>query len=391
MIRHILTMLYNQKKKFTAVVFEQALVFITLSVSLTVTLDTFRSYQSPGMLDVDNVIGFGYLVNKNHDGQVFEKSAEVMDAVKENLEKKPYVEGISECLQFLPYQRPVKYYWADSVSFASGKKVYVHYKAANEAAEGVFRPDIIQGRWFRDGERVNGLYPAVITEQLAAASEIEDPIGKIVYWQGLAFSITGIVSGVKEAALEESLPCIIVPFSVTGGAGVYEELAARVKPGYEDDFINDFYLEWNRAISSDQAEPHLDMLSEGKKASMESSIIQIVAVGVPALFLLLFTLIGTVGINLIEVEKQKREFALRIACGASRKSIMNMIIVQNAVITGISSIPGIIVILLSFPFETSLPVVGFTIVLTLMLSALCALYPALKIFSMKPAELLKEE
>ena len=48
MIKHILIMLYNQKKKFTAVIFEQALVFIALSVSLTVALDTFRSYQSPG-------------------------------------------------------------------------------------------------------------------------------------------------------------------------------------------------------------------------------------------------------------------------------------------------------------------------------------------------------
>ena len=119
MIKHILTMLYNQKKKFTAVVFEQVLVFIALSVSLAVTLDLFRSYRSPGMLDVDNVIGFGYLVNKNHDGQAFVKSAEAMDAVKEKLEKKPYVEGISECMQILPYQRPAENYWADSVSFAS--------------------------------------------------------------------------------------------------------------------------------------------------------------------------------------------------------------------------------------------------------------------------------
>lgn len=93
----------------------------------------------------------------------------------------------------------------------------------------------------------------------------------------------------------------------------------------------------------------------------------------------------------MDVEKRKRELALRIACGASRRNIMNMIILQNALITGISSIPGIIVILLSFPPETAWPVVGFTIVLTMMLSMLCALYPAFKIFAMKPAVLLKEE
>ncbi|MCD8318297.1 MAG: ABC transporter permease, partial [Paraprevotella sp.] len=135
----------------------------------------------------------------------------------------------------------------------------------------------------------------------------------------------------------------------------------------------------------------LGLLSQGKRAGMEDALIRTVSVGIPAFFLLLFTLIGTVGINLIDVEQLKRELALRVACGASKKSIMNMIIVQNAVITGLSSIPGIIIILFSFPFNTSLPVVGFTLVLTMLLSLLCALYPALKIFSMKPAELLKEE
>lgn len=395
MIKHILTMLYNQKKKFTAVIFEQALVFIALSVSLTVALDTFRSYQLPGKLDVDNVVYFGYLIGRNQDSQLSGMAVGVMDVVKERLEKKTYVESISECLQFIPYLRPAQYYWGDSVSFVSGKKVFAHFKGTDEAAEVVFKPDIIRGRWFRNGERVNGLYPAVITEQLAVASEIENPIGKIVFLNGLTYSIVGIVSGIKEAVLEESFPSIVVPVSVllpTGSTGNYEELAARIKPGYEDDFANDFYLEWNRAWKSNgQVEPCLGLLSQGKRAGMEKAVIKTVSVGIPALFLLLFTLIGTVGINLIDVEKRKRELALRVACGASKKSIMNMIIAQNAVITGISSIPGIIVILLSFPWETSLPVVGFTIVLTLMLSVLCALYPAFKIFSMKPAELLKEE
>ena len=61
MIKHILTMLYNQKKKFTAVVFEQALVFIALSVSLAVTLDMFRSYRSPGMFTMMAVVEPPYM------------------------------------------------------------------------------------------------------------------------------------------------------------------------------------------------------------------------------------------------------------------------------------------------------------------------------------------
>lgn len=308
MIKHILTTLYNQKKKFTAVIFEQALVFIALSASLTMALDTFRSYHSPGKLDVDNVVSFGYHINSgeyyNSDGnwqQISGIAVQTMDVVKENLEKKPYVEGISECFQFAPYQGKVEDYWSDSVTFISGKKVNAHLKGTDETAETIFKPNIIQGRWFRDGERVNGLYPAVITEQLAVASEIEDPIGKTMYSRGIGFSITGIVSGIKETALDEAFPSIIAPVSMllpTGSTGLSEELVARIKPGFEDDFANDFYMEWNRVWGSgDETEPVFSLLEQKEKDSMEDALIQTVAVGIPALFLLLFTLIGTLGIK----------------------------------------------------------------------------------------------
>lgn len=133
-------MLWNQKKKYTALVFEQVLVFIAVILSLTIAFDTVKSARTPGMLDTDNVMNFGYMISGGYSGSSSRHSVQAMDAVKDKLEKKPYVTGISESFFFIPYTRSSEYYWEDSVSFVPGKKVYAHIKATDEAAEKVFRP-----------------------------------------------------------------------------------------------------------------------------------------------------------------------------------------------------------------------------------------------------------
>lgn len=63
MIRHIFIMLWNQKNKYTVLIIEQMLVFMAVSLSLAVIYDTVRSYNTPGRLNIDNVIDFGYMVS----------------------------------------------------------------------------------------------------------------------------------------------------------------------------------------------------------------------------------------------------------------------------------------------------------------------------------------
>ena len=395
MLKHIFIMLWNQKKKYTALVFEQVLVFIAVILSLTIAFDTVKSARTPGMLETDNVMCFGYVIGGGFNGKEFRHSVQAMDAVKDKLEKKPYVTGICESYNFIPYTRPTEYYWEDSVSFVSGKKLYAHLKCTDEAAEKVFRPDIIQGRWFRDGERVNGLYPVVITKQLAEASEISDPVGKTIYMGSHAFTIIGVISGIKEEVLVDAPPSIIIPIKVmlpTGSTGLSEELAARIKPGYEDEFANDFYHEFNlQWDEDDKTELYFRSCSDDKKSTMEKAVIGVAVTALPALFFLLFTLIGTIGVNLMDLQERKHEFALRISCGSTKRKAISLLLWQNIILTGISTIPGIAIALCIYPLATALPVAGFALALALVLSLLCALYPTFIILKMKPAELLKEE
>ncbi len=395
MIKHLLILLWNRRKTYTVLIFEQMLVFIAVALSLTIVYDTVRGFNTPGRIDPDNIVCFGYMITGDFDWKKSEQSIHTMDVVKEKLGKKPYVVGISESYYFIPYMRPSDYYWADSLIFTPEKKFFVHIKATDETAEKVFNPKIVQGRWFRNGERIDGKYPAVLSEQLVMDMDLVNPVGKTISLGTIPCIITGVVSGIKEVPLEEAPPSIIVPIDLmlpTGSSGTFEELAAKLQPGYEEEFANDFYKEFNRIWDGNvDAECIIYPLSIGHDTYMENNVISMAATGIPAVFFLLFTIIGTVGINLTGTKERMKEFALRIACGASRIRAMSLVIMQNIIVTGTSAIPGIAVILSIYPVEISLPVVVFTLILTLLISFLCALYPAFIILRMNPAELLKEE
>ena len=394
MLRHIFIMLWNKRTKYSALLFEQMLVFMALALSLVIMFDTVRKYRTPGMLDTENVIGFGYMMN-HYDSKQHLSSTQAMDAIKEKLEKIPYVTGISESYFFIPYLRESQYNWADSVALASGKKVFAHLKATDAAAETVFRPNIIDGRWFLRGEQVDGKYPIIISAQFVEAAGLDSPVGKTLKIQGIDFYVIGVVSGIKEVPLEESVPTIILPFSFmlpAGSAGQFEELAARIKPGYEDEFTNDYYREFNLIWDkNNEAEPFVCSLTKRKNSYMESEIAGMAATGVPTVFFLLFTLIGTLGLNLMDIEERRREFALRISCGATRRSAMSLLLVQSLLLTALSVIPGIVMVLATYPIATSLPVAICILILALLMSILCALYPAFSILKINPAVLLKDE
>ena len=396
MLKHILIILWNQKRKYSVLIFEQMLVFIAVALSLTIVFDTVKSYNTPGKLNIDNVVGFGYMVSGGQGKiQEMKEMHQLMDLVKERLAGEAYVTGISRSFYFTPFLRPSEDYYSDSVELASGKKVFAHIKATDEAAEKIYEPDIIRGRWFRDGERINGNYPVVVSMPFAELSGLSDVLGKTIRFGGGTFTVTGIVSGIKEVPYEETPPCVIFPIEFIfpeGSIANYEELVAKIQPGYEDEFTGDLYREYYHVVGEELgAECIVSSLSILETSRMAQSTVSIAATGIPALFFLLFTIIGTAGMNLMEAKDRLKEFALRLSCGSTKKMAVCLVVIQNTVVTVLSAIPGIAIILSIYPAGISLPVAAVTLVLAIFISFLCAMYPAVRLSGINPAEQLKEE
>ena len=388
-------MLWNQRRRYAVLLLEQMLVFIAVALSLTIAYDTIRSYNTPGQIDAEDIVSFGYMISGDFNSRKSGQSINAMDVVKEKLRQKPYVAGICESFYFTPYLRPSDYYWADSLIFTLEKKFFVHIKATDEMAEKVFNPDIIQGRWFRDGERIDGKHPAIVSEQLVRQMGLTAPVGKTINLGSIPCVITGVISGIKEDPMEDAPSSIIVPIGLvlpTGSTGTYEELTAKLLPGYEDEFTNDFYREFNRVMDSDiGAECFICPLSQSKSERMEERVLSMATTGIPAFFFLLFTIIGIAGMNLMEAKDRLKEFALRLSCGSTKKMAVCLVVIQNTVVTVLSAIPGISIILSIYPAGISLPVAAVTLALAIFISFLCAMYPAFGILRMNPVAILKEE
>ena len=125
---------------------------------------------------------------------------------------------------------------------------------------------------------------------------------------------------------------------------------------------------------------------------MKDAVTELAMTGIPAIFLLIFTILGVIGINLMDVKSRMNEFALRISVGATIRKIVMMVFCQNFAIGLISLIPGVIIILLANDFAaTALCAVGVSVIVVLLLAVVAVIYPAVLISKINPSILLKEE
>ncbi|MBO5194662.1 MAG: ABC transporter permease, partial [Bacteroidales bacterium] len=309
-----------------------------------------------------------------------------------------YIECIVENLNFTPYiNSDSNLNWR--ISIGSGDKFICALRAVDGDVEGVYKPELIKGRWFVDGERTErGYRTAVITQQFSEKYKLEKPIGSTIILEGSTYEIVGILSGFKNNPLEESEPSVIFPlngFFFQNGCDAWREFGVRVKPGYEEKLINDFYHEFRLALTGGKFNSVIPLIYDSstlKARTMKDAVTELTMTGIPAIFLLIFTILGVIGINLMDVKSRMHEFALRISVGATIRKIVLMIFCQNFVIGFMSLIPGVIIILYANDFAaTALCAIGVSVVVVLLLAIVAVIYPAVLISKINPSVLLKEE
>jgi hypothetical protein len=393
MIKHIIILLLNQKKKYTGIFIEQVLVFVILTLCITSLLTALEKYNKPGLVNTENTIYFGYMLHTSYTYEDMNHVGKEMNHVVENLKKRPYIESLCESVQFIPYMRPGENFWEDSVKIMHGPRILAKTKGTDAEAYKVFKLDLVAGRWFENNERPDGLYPAVVTSQFVEKAELTNPIGTVVQMGSQIYKIVGVLSGLKESVFGESPVAIIVPVNSWKKIGFYGEYAVRIKHGYEDEFYSDYYNELRRSsINFALFEPIVSEMGRWKNGTMTATITEVSLIAVPTLFLVLFATIGTMGLLLLDIKKRIPEFAVRIAIGSSSKEIGHLVLIQNLTISFISAIPGFVLALLIYELT---PVHWMAILITwtimILFSVLSAWYPAWKVSRINPAEALQYE
>lgn len=385
MIRHTFKVIWNSWKSFYGIFVEQMVVCIILMLLVVSVFVTLGKIYSPGLLDTDNTVSFGYMLAEGDDenGEV----SGCIDVMIDELKKLDYVEEITQSMAMIPYMRD--HAWYDSIRI-DGQIHRVNYKGADEAAYEVFRPKLVEGVWLSDKALDDGSYSCVITRQLVDEMKWENAIGHKLLLGRHKLTVVGVIAGIKHMVLEVSDPTVIMPCSAMGYNSFFRELCARVKVGYEKEFIMAYYKAFQRLIPAREAQPYAMEMKVSKTASYSTTVVNVMLQAVPSIFLFVFAFIGTFGLFMQNSGKRVREYALRMAVGATHQKLLMFVILESTVITLLACLPGIVLSVFIYEYSLAEMLGVFTTILVMLIfSVLSAWYPAYQVTKVNPAVALK--
>lgn len=395
MIRHIFKMLWNQKRSFVGIFIEQVLVFIILMLCAVSVANKVREYNTPGMLDTQGTMLFGYMFRNDQPRtrEEGEKVLQQMNTVAGNLRKDPSVIAITKSRSLLPYLQAGDEYMSDSLTI-DRKTIKIWIKGSDAGAKAVLRPEIVEGTWMDDRKLADGTYPAVVSRQFIDEFGWQNAVGKRFQYHTVTYTIVGVVSGVKQDVFAESPSILIIPAEVMDGWGMLTaaEYCARVRTAEQDAFSTAYFKEFRKIITDPKVEPIIMDMDKLKSQGIIWVIAGLAFQSIPTVFFLVFGFIGTFGLFWLYSRKRVGEFALRRAVGATKVQLVRMVIIESVVLTLLAAVPGLLlaIFIYSWNWTVVLGVVS-TLVIMLLFSLFSAWYPAYKVSRVSPAEALHNE
>ncbi len=393
-MKFILKTMWGEKQRLYGVLFEQIFVFIILIFCLNFLINSIEKYYESSRIDVKNIIMFASL------GEIkdIKNSETELNVIIENLSSCTFVDGITNTFNFAPYLRNENMYYNDSIVLSEGIKIRTFIKAADEKSKKIFNLNILQGDWLSTPRLKNNNIAVVVTKDFVTVSGIQSsPIGKTFKYHNETCQIVGVLDHLKHHISTKPIPAVIMHpdiMSQFAGDYFYTEQYIKIRSGYEFECYNYINKEYKRLLGDKNVIPIITSLEQLKKTELVNTFLGVILFCIPSLFLFLFSLIGTIGVTIVNYKRRLKEFAIKIAIGASKKEIIKMFIIESFIITSIAFIPSVIIYLISvgnnFTIKDMLLLL-IMLILAILFSISSACVPISKILKISPAETLKKE
>ena len=225
----------------------------------------------------------------------------------------------------------------------------VFYSAVGAQYFEMLRIRLMRGRFFTEADNENAPPVAIVSETLAARYfPNEDPIGKrIVVSRPLRFSGRGTGeagdcrrSGEREISRpgEEPKPMIYAPHAQNPySRGVWFAVRTAGNPAALASAVRGEFL----AIDKEEPVEQVGTLDQMLESQLAQPRFQTGLMGSFALVALLLAVLGIYGVNAYAVVQRRNELGLRMALGATRGSVLRLVIWQGMLPTGIGIVLGV--------------------------------------------------
>ena len=240
--------------------------------------------------------------------------------------------------------------WGDGMPFLVAGHAFVDranrracfYKRVTGSYFRTLEIRLLRGRTFTDRDTRGGAPVIVINEEMARRYfKGEDPLGKriliqeILYGQpGLGpeipWEVVGIVGDEQTGSLiDTKIPGVYVTFDQSPTNDLNMVLRASLDPRMLTSAIHAAV----HAVDKDQAIADLETLEQIKSGTVSSDRMQTMLLAIFAALALLLAAIGIYGVISYSVTQRTHELGIRAALGASRGSLLGMVILRGMQLT----------------------------------------------------------
>ncbi|MHB1167797.1 MAG: ABC transporter permease [Longimicrobiales bacterium] len=254
---------------------------------------------------------------------------------------------------------------------------------------------VAAGRAFRASDYADEPHVAIVDETWAAANLAGPPLGQRFRYprrqgeDGLRwYEIVGVVRGTKEATGPGSEVAIFVPLDTAALAGLQLFARTSAQPATLAPRVQDIIA----SLDPDLNVQNLMSLDSQWRPVERGNMVLSGVVGIVALVILMFALIGTYALLSFTVSQRAREIAVRAALGADPRRILRSIFARAFLQIGAGIALGVTLISLSLRDEPDgLSLVAGVAALMLLAGLAACVLPARRALRIQPVEALKGE
>jgi putative ABC transport system permease protein len=226
----------------------------------------------------------------------------------------------------------------DRMTADTGVEFQGHYAAVGPAYFEVLALPLVAGRSFSSADSLTSARVAIVNEALASRIwPAADPVGRTLEYRGERRTVVGVARNAVYASFGEDLP----PFAYFPVSQLWhptQAMLARVAPGID---VTQSLQQAALAIDPRLPPPRVTTLARATDLALLPQRAAAVVTAVLGGVGLVLTLAGVYGVIAFSAGRRTREIGIRMALGASRSSVLSMIVREGLRLSAAGIVVGL--------------------------------------------------